>query len=155
MQITPIEKTGIHDALENSMKDLWERLHSSAATAREEEVRRALPRDSPEWEVFCNMERVYRTLHCQGCWYGTLLEEVYSGLTALYAYVLVEQGKAHIAGQSIQGLFEFTPLIELCMKLCSDAMIMKTVLDIEEYYIDTENKEPSCENGPDEYARNP
>jgi hypothetical protein len=51
------------------------------------------------------------------------------------------------------GFYYYEPMIENCMQLCRDAMVMRTVCDIENYDLGMENNNPSRNFGEDENPR--
>ena len=144
-----IDKNGVGNKLKKAIHDLWDRMHKSNCTDRENMVLDALARDSPEWDAWANMQPITRGFLSPWISYETMLEETHTGLAKLCAFVSVEVTKARMVGYYTQDLFDFKPLIEHCMKLCSDTMVMRGVLDIENYDLDIENNNPSCNYGSD------
>jgi hypothetical protein len=109
----------------------------------------------------CDIEnygsRVYRAMHDVPClhreihFYGYsrdgFLEELYSKLSALYAYVIKSRRKHSITERSPIQLFGYYELVKTCMEFCRHAIIHTE--------IENDIKNPYCETGSDEYDYNP
>ena len=149
-----IDKNVVGIQLKKAILDLWERMRENT-TDREAMVIGALMRHSPQRHAWYDMDVIVRMFITCFKDYETneWLEKMHIGLAKLYAFVLFEVNKAHMAGYRTHGFFDYEPMIENCMQLCRDVMVMRTVRDIENYDLDMENNNPSCNFGEEENPR--
>ena len=149
-----IDKNVVGIQLKKAIRDLWDRMREHT-TDREAMVIGALVRHSPQRYAWYDMDVIVRMFITCFKDYETneWLEKMHVGLAKLYAFVVVEVTKAHMAGDPTHGFFYYEPMIEVCMQLCRDAMVMRTVRYIENYDLDMENNNPSCNFGEDENPR--
>ena len=144
MAMTRKQRAVLHH-LDEAMKVLFERMN--AHTDEEIEMCDIENYGSRGYHAMHDVPGLHRDIHFYGYSREGFLEELYSKLSALYAYVIKSRRKHSITERSPIQLFGYYELVKTCMEFCRHAIIHTE--------IENDIKNPYCETGSDEYDYNP